>query len=252
MRIIFGRSGRGLATGGAIAAAFIACFLGFGVEAQETQSGNETGATTAGSRVLLLPDGTWMLEEPTATDSVEAVTDDGRQVILFQQTDDVSGEVRNVWTYTGSGGGPIQVLVARTIQIEPSVHGDTTHCIPIMKARNLSESTVDRLVAEIEFATDEDDKDAVSIMFTGLDPGEEGTVHGALLLLEECLGLSATLVVPFCSLQNGVRCERLVSASARGVVPMTLVADSDMAELGASPQEVDEAGPAEETSEVTE
>ncbi len=186
--------------------------------------GEEVGATTVGARILLLPDGSWILEEPDMVDVVEAIADDGRRVMLREQEDPETGRTKRVWRDLGSAGGLIQVVIARTIQTDPSMHNDTAHCIPVITARNLSEAPIDRLVTDVEFTTPEEERDAASVMFGPLDPGEEQTITGPPLLLERCVGLTGDLAVPYCMFQNNIDCERLVVAGGRGVIPLSMSA----------------------------
>jgi hypothetical protein len=178
------------------------------------------GATTTGERVLLLPDGTWR-REGQVIETVDAITDTGRQVELRQVTE-ADGDSRLTWDFIGAGGGPIQIVVTRALNTALSVHSKEDNCIPAVAARNLSSIRVNRVLVEIAFSDPEGNYSFTSLMMGPLDHGDAHEVVSPPLFFEACRGLTGTLTVPYCELDGGTRCDRLVVASDRGVIPLSM------------------------------
>ncbi|UUX48463.1 hypothetical protein NUH88_13710 [Nisaea acidiphila] len=177
------------------------------------------GATTLGERVLLLPDGTWKVDDYYAADEVTAVTDHGRTVVLTRKTDPASKDSVLQWEYTRGHGGPIQIVVSRAITTDRSQHSKNDNCIPVLTVRNLTSLGLFRIVAELQFTGPNNVKAATSIMAGPLDDGEQGDFLSGPLFLDSCDSLTAELHIPFCQFENGLDCSSVVAASAYGTIP---------------------------------
>lgn len=180
------------------------------------------GATTEGSRVILYSDGTWKVDEYVDTARITAVTDHGSTVELTQSQQS-DGTQKKTWTLTGSGGGgPIQVVVTRAVTTNLSIHSDRDNCIPVVKVRNLTQVVLHRIVVEIDFTGPAGSHGGTSLMFGPLADGVEREEVSAPLFVPACKGLIGQARVPYCIFKDGVRCENVVIASERGVIPLSM------------------------------
>lgn len=192
------------------------------VQRDEAFPSTGLGATTIGERVIILPDGTWKVDNYYQDDEVTAVSDHGRLVMLTRTKDPQTGEFVRTWSYTTGHGGPLQVVVSRAITTDRSLHSKNDNCIPVITVRNLTSLGLFRLVAELEFTSANGKNSATSIMAGPLDDGEQGDFQSGPLFLETCTDLTAKLHIPYCKFENGVDCRTVVSASGFGTIPTAL------------------------------
>lgn len=195
----------------------------------ETVPQNGIGATMAGARIRLLPDGTWVEDAFAGSKTTIAITDHGHTVDLSEDPIPNSKEKKRTWKPLGSGGGPIQIVVSRAINTAQSAHSTTDNCIPVVTVRNLTKIGVFRIVVELRF-TDTRSPDrttsSISMMVGDLDEGEQEDLVASPLLEPYCGGLEAEMHIPFCRFSNGVTCEHLVTGSRYGTIPIVGVAQA--------------------------
>ncbi|MBF0255217.1 MAG: hypothetical protein HQL47_01905 [Gammaproteobacteria bacterium] len=179
-------------------------------------------AVTAGRQVLLFQDGSWSTPGPVAGQSIQAITAQGRGVSLIEKPGQKPGSTERTWKYSGSTHGMIQVVVSRAIATDRSPHSDTDNCIPTITLRNLSDFTLHRVIAELEFFSKDGNRSAASVMFGSLDNGEEQERVASPLLVPDCTHLSARLHVPYCVFSNGLDCSVLIKASPYGTISLEM------------------------------
>ncbi|GAB6041499.1 hypothetical protein [Endothiovibrio diazotrophicus] len=178
-------------------------------------------ATTTGSHVLLFDDGSWKPRPNYPGASTTAITDHGRTVELVEKADP-AGRLRREWRFTSPSRGMIQVIVSRAITTDRSAHSNRDNCIPVITVRNLTDSSVFRLIAELEFKTEGSNGSAISVMLGPLDGGEEEEKVASPLFVPQCEYLSGTLHVPYCTYANGLDCRALVTTSRYGTIPLEM------------------------------
>jgi hypothetical protein len=181
-------------------------------------------ATTTGDHVLIFQDGSWKKRQPLPGISTTAITDHGRSIALMEKSDPASGKIRREWRYTSPSQGMIQIVVSRAITTDRSTHSNRDNCIPVITARNLSDSTLFRVIAELEFQTKDSGHSAISVMLGPLDGGEEEEKVASPLFVPGCEYLSAKLHVPYCTLTNGLDCRMLITSSRYGTIPVEMAA----------------------------
>lgn len=191
-------------------------------ETQEMLPPSGIGATTVGQRVILHPDGSWKEDKFKTDFEVLAVSDHGRIINLEGIKDPKTGKFKFQWHYTNQIDGEIQILVSRAIDTSRSAHSKDDNCIPVIKARNLTRLPVSRVVAELEFISGSGHVSSSSVMLGPLATGEEKDEIGSPLFVKNCQGLTAKLHVPYCRLNNGIDCTRMVGASGYSSIPITL------------------------------
>lgn len=200
------------------------------LDKDETIPPSGLGATTVGERVLLLPDGTWKLDQFYSADEVTAMSDHGRVVKLTRTTDPTTKRPVLRWRYSKGHGGPLQIAVSRAITTDRSRHSKDDNCIPVITVRNLTNLGLFRIIAEVEFSVkDGGGQSAASIMAGPLDDGEEGDYLASPLFLETCKNLEATVNIPYCTFENGLDCRDVVTATRYGTIPATIAAPEEKA-----------------------
>lgn len=194
-----------------------------------TATGGTSGsraATMAGRRVVLHEDGTWQFPRTSEKREIDAVTDNGRAVRLTEVAN-ATGCVERKWSFVGDSGGLIQIVVTRAITTDPSIHGNRDNCIPVIVVRNLNVNGLRTIITEIEFTSPDGASSSTSIMLGPLDHGEERERASAPLFIEDCMGLTGVITVPYCILDNDANCQPIIRASNRGVIPLTLGENQD-------------------------
>ncbi len=180
-------------------------------------------AETSGHRVVLNPDGTWRLPKPSGTWEMDAITETGHSIVLVE-TLRPEGCVERTWKVAPAGGGVIQIVVSRTITTAQSLHSQDDNCIPVIAARNLNAHGLQSVIAEIEFVATDGERATTSLLFGPLDHGEERERTSSPLFLAGCKGVTGSVRAVECRLDNGARCESIVRASDRGIIPLTMEA----------------------------
>ncbi|WP_028466911.1 hypothetical protein [Nisaea denitrificans] len=188
------------------------------------------GATTVGQRVILLPDGTWKIDQFYSADEVTAMSDHGRVITLSRTTDPATKHPVLRWKYARGHGGPLQIVVSRAITTDRSKHSTDDNCIPVLTIRNLTNLGLFRIIAEVEFTVkDGSGQSATSVMAGPLDDGEEGDYLASPLFLETCKNLEATVNIPYCTFENGLDCRDVVTATQFGTIPAKIAAPKEKA-----------------------
>lgn len=197
----------------------------------ETIPPSGLGATTVGERVILLPNGTWKIDDFHNADKVTAISDHGRSVTLTRTINPVTDQPELRWQYSRSRGGLLQIVISRAISTDRSGHSLIDNCIPVITVRNLTNLGVFRIVAEIEFTSKVDDgRSATSIMAGPLDDGEETDALASPLFLKSCDNLQATINVPYCAFENGLDCRNVITTTRFGTIPARM---ADLAQQAA-------------------
>lgn len=196
----------------------------------ETIPPSGLGAMTVGERVLLLPDGSWKIDEFYKADEVTAMSDHGRAVLLSRITDPTTKKPVLRWKYARGHGGPLQIVISRAITTDKSRHSTNDNCIPVITIRNLTNLGLFRIVAEVEFTPkDGSGQSATSVMAGPLDDGEEGDYLASPLFLKTCSDLKASVSVPYCTFENGLDCRDVVTATRFGTIPAEIAVPEEKA-----------------------
>lgn len=200
------------------------------IDEDETIPLSGLGATTVGERILLLPDGTWKIDQFYSADKVTAISDHGRTITLIRTIDPATDKPLLHWNYSQSHGGPLQIVISRAISTDRSGHSFTDNCIPVITIRNLTNLGIFRIVAEIEFTSQTDDsRSATSIMAGPLDDGEETDSLSSPLFLKSCTNLQATVSVPYCTFENGLDCRGVITTTRFGTIPARMADPAEQA-----------------------
>ena len=198
------------------------------LDEDETIPPSGIGATTVGERVILMPDGTWKIDQFYSADEVTALSDHGRTVMLSRTIDPATKHPVLRWKYARGHGGPLQIVVSRAITTDRSRHSTDDNCIPVLTIRNLTNLGLFRIIAEVEFTVKNGSgQSATSVMAGPLDDGEEGDYLASPLFLETCKDLEATVNIPYCTFDNGLDCRDVVTATQFGTIPAKIAAPKE-------------------------
>jgi len=178
-------------------------------------------AVTQGRDVDLNPDGTWSYIPISKDNPVEAISNTG-ETITLRESIGSNDKIIRCWAVEEKSGGPIQIVVTRAVETEHSAHSQRDNCIPIVTVRNLNPHSLSRIISEIQFSNADGIGSSASIMFGPLDQGEEQGKTSAPLFVPGCKGLRGTVHIAFCRLDDGARCDAIVTASEFGVIPLTM------------------------------